>query len=108
MSCPSCAACRTRGDSASQKWLFAACCLAPPQILEHAVTAFRPAFVLKTDDDAFVNVPSLLPALRSLCVTPRCRGPERLYVGAEVRHAGEGQLVNQVPGHAHGAGGCRC
>lgn len=59
--------------------------LPPPlQILEHAVTAWRPAFVLKTDDDAFVNVPALLRTLRTLCATPRCRGRERLYVGAEV------------------------
>ncbi|KAL4419883.1 hypothetical protein ABPG75_006981 [Micractinium tetrahymenae] len=64
-------------------------------ILEQAVTAYRPAFVLKTDDDAFVNVPALLPALRKLCATPGCRGAERLYIGAELRNSS----VVTEPGH---------
>ncbi|KAL4430367.1 hypothetical protein ABPG77_002173 [Micractinium sp. CCAP 211/92] len=64
-------------------------------ILEYAVSAFRPAFVLKTDDDAYVNVPALLPALRALCVTPGCRGQERLYIGAELRNSS----VVTEPGH---------
>ena len=37
-------------------------------VLERAVTAFDAKFVLKTDDDAFINVPALLIALKQLCV----------------------------------------
>lgn len=60
------------------------------------MSAFRPAFVLKTDDDAYVNVPALVPALRALCVTPGCRGQERLYLGAEVGPACLCTLVHKV------------
>jgi len=33
---------------------------------EHAARYYRAAFVLKTDDDAFVNVPALLIALKRM------------------------------------------
>lgn len=36
-------------------------------VLELAVSAYDAAFVLKTDDDAFVNVPPLLITLKQLC-----------------------------------------
>ena len=35
-------------------------------VLEHAARHYRAAFVLKTDDDAFVNVPALLIALKRM------------------------------------------
>ena len=38
-------------------------------VLELAVTTYDAAFVLKTDDDAFVNVPALLITLKQLCAS---------------------------------------
>ena len=35
-------------------------------VFEHAARHYRAAFVLKTDDDAFVNVPALLIALKRM------------------------------------------
>jgi hypothetical protein len=35
-------------------------------LLEYAARHYRAAFVLKTDDDAFVNVPALLIALKRM------------------------------------------
>lgn len=35
-------------------------------VLELAVTVYDAKFVLKTDDDAFINVPALLIALKQL------------------------------------------
>ena len=35
-------------------------------VLEHAARRYHAAFVLKTDDDAFVNVPALLIALKRM------------------------------------------
>ena len=41
------------------------------------------SFVLKTDDDSFVNVPALVADLRSRCTAPSCHN-ERLYMGYQV------------------------
>lgn len=58
----------------------------PVQILEHAVKHYDVKFVLKTDDDAFVNIGVLIAELRSLCINPDCSN-ERLYVGRMARHS---------------------
>ena len=41
-------------------------------------------FILKTDDDAFVNVPAFVQQLRLLCESPDCR-KEHLYMGKQCR-----------------------
>ena len=38
-------------------------------VLELAVRSYDATFVLKTDDDAFVNVPALLITLKQLCAS---------------------------------------
>ena len=42
-------------------------------------------FVLKADDDAFINVPALVRELKAHCQTPGCR-KERMYFGKEIRN----------------------
>lgn len=42
-------------------------------------------FILKADDDAFINVPALIAELKSNCRTPSCR-KERIYFGREIRN----------------------
>lgn len=42
-------------------------------------------FIMKADDDAFVNVPALIAELKSNCITPGCRR-ERMYFGREIRN----------------------
>ncbi len=51
-------------------------------------------FILKTDDDAFVNVPAFVQQLRLLCESPDCRR-ERLYMGKQCRR---GKVILS-PGH---------
>ena len=51
-------------------------------------------FILKTDDDAFVNVPAFVQQLRLLCESPDCR-KERLYMGKQCRR---GKVI-MSPGH---------
>lgn len=63
-------------------------------ILEYAVTNFDVKFVLKTDDDAFINVEPLMSQLHLLCITEECRN-ERIYMG---RMAKESEVLLQ-PGH---------
>jgi Galactosyltransferase len=63
-------------------------------VLEYAVKHYEPTFVLKTDDDAFVNVPAMTLELRAHCENPDCRN-ERLYIGRMAR-ASE---VFLQPGH---------
>ena len=63
-------------------------------IFEYAVEHFDVAFVLKTDDDAFVNVPPLLRLLGSLCETRDCSA-ERLYIGRMIQES----EVLLAPGH---------
>jgi hypothetical protein len=47
-------------------------------LFEHAVTHFDPDFILKTDDDTFVNIPVVLHMLQQL-------GTERsMYIGERV------------------------
>lgn len=43
-------------------------------------------FILKTDDDAFVNIPPMLAELRVLCESTDCVN-ERLYMGRMARHS---------------------
>lgn len=42
-------------------------------------------FILKADDDAFINVPALVRELKAQCQTPGCR-KERIYFGKEIRN----------------------
>ena len=42
-------------------------------------------FIMKADDDAFVNVPALITELKANCLTPGCR-QERIYFGREIRN----------------------
>ena len=53
-------------------------------MFEHVVAEYDYSFVLKTDDDSFVNVPALVTDLRGKCTTPGCHN-ERLYMGFQVR-----------------------
>lgn len=52
-------------------------------VMEYAVAHFDVRFVLKTDDDAFINIQPLIQQLKLLCETPDCQN-ERMYM---VRHA---------------------
>ncbi|KAK9815952.1 hypothetical protein WJX72_012497 [[Myrmecia] bisecta] len=63
-------------------------------VLEHAVTHFDVRFILKTDDDAFINVKPLIGQLRLLCESPACK-QERIYMG---RMAKDSEVLLQ-PGH---------
>lgn len=63
-------------------------------VLEYAVTKYNVKFVLKTDDDAFINVEPLISQLHLLCMTEDCTN-ERIYMG---RMAKESEVLLQ-PGH---------
>ena len=63
-------------------------------VLEHAVATYDVKFILKTDDDAFINIRALIMQLRLLCQTPGCR-TERVYMG---KMAKESEVLLQ-PGH---------
>lgn len=63
-------------------------------VLEYAVTNYNVKFVLKTDDDAFINVEPLINQLHLLCMTEDCTN-ERIYMG---RMAKESEVLLQ-PGH---------
>ena len=52
-------------------------------VFEHVVAAHDVAFVLKTDDDSFVNVPALVADLRRRCTSADCAA-EMLYMGYQV------------------------
>lgn len=54
--------------------------------LQYPGDTYDVSFVLKTDDDAFVNIPALISQLKSLCETPDC-GNERIYMGRMARHS---------------------
>ena len=66
----------------------------PVQVMEYATTHYDAAFVLKTDDDAFINVGPLVQQLRALCENKGCRG-ERVYMGNMAKHS---EVLLQ-PGH---------
>jgi hypothetical protein len=66
----------------------------PWQVMEYAATHYNATFVLKTDDDAFINVSPLLEQLRALCENPGCAS-ERLYMGKMAKHS---EVLLQ-PGH---------
>lgn len=63
-------------------------------VLEYAVSNYNVKFVLKTDDDAFINVEPLINQLHLLCLTEDCTN-ERIYMG---RMAKESEVLLQ-PGH---------
>ncbi|KAI3437945.1 hypothetical protein D9Q98_000389 [Chlorella vulgaris] len=63
-------------------------------VMEYAAANYDPAFVLKTDDDAFINVAPLMEQLRAMCENPDCRR-ERLYMGKMAKHS---EVLLQ-PGH---------
>ena len=63
-------------------------------VLEYAVATYDVKFILKTDDDAFINIKALIWQLRLLCETPGCRS-ERVYMG---KMAKESEVLLQ-PGH---------
>lgn len=72
--------------------------------MEYAVKNYDVKFILKTDDDAFVNVPPLVAQLRRLCETPGCVN-ERLYMGRLVYHSevllSRGHKWNNAAFHHH-------
>ncbi|KAI7842582.1 hypothetical protein COHA_003686 [Chlorella ohadii] len=63
-------------------------------VMEYAVTHYDVAYVLKTDDDAFINVAPMVEQLKLLCQNPGCQN-ERLYMGTMARHS----EVMLQPGH---------
>ena len=64
------------------------------QVLEYGVKHYDVKFILKTDDDAFINVQPLISQLRLLCESPDCTR-ERLYMGKMAKHS---EVLLQ-PGH---------
>ena len=82
------------------------------QVLEYAATTYDAAFVLKTDDDAFINVAPLVAQLRAMCEHKDCRR-ERLYMGKMAQHSEvllqPGHKWNNAAFHNHtgGCAGCR-
>ena len=68
-------------------------------MFEHVVAAHDVAFVLKTDDDSFVNVPALVADLWGRCTTADCAGA-KLYMGYQVSLA---PAVISVPCDVRGA-----
>ena len=49
------------------------------------VKNFDVRFIMKADDDAFVNVPALVRELKGACLSIGCRR-ERIYFGREIRN----------------------
>lgn len=78
------------------------------QVLEYAATNYDAAFVLKTDDDAFINVPPMIAQLRALCENPGCAS-ERIYMGRMAKHSEvllqPGHKWNNLAFHDHTGGG---
>mmetsp|Transcript_1306 Transcript_1306/g.3905 ORF Transcript_1306/g.3905 Transcript_1306/m.3905 type:complete len:356 (+) Transcript_1306:621-1688(+) len=66
-------------------------------VFQHAVTEYDFAFVLKTDDDSFVNVPALVVALQQTCRHQGCR-KEGLYMGYQVEKI---VVTHGQPDHPH-------
>jgi len=62
-------------------------------VMEYAVAHYDVRFVLKTDDDAFINVQPLMNQLKLLCETPDC-GNERIYM---VGHLSPGPILTPPP-----------
>lgn len=63
-------------------------------VMEYAVKHYDVKFVLKTDDDAFINVLPMMEQLRMLCENKNCER-ERLYLGKMAMHS---EVLLQ-PGH---------
>lgn len=81
-----------RGDNSYRT--IAAATLA---VFRHVVATYDFSFVLKADDDSFVNVPALIQALMQQCRHPLCNN-EGIYLGQQV----EGIVVtHHQPKHPH-------
>lgn len=78
--------------------------------MEYAATNYDAAFVLKTDDDAFINVVPLLAQLAAMCENPGCRR-ERVYMGKMAKHSEvllqPGHKWNNAAFHNHTGAGAR-
>jgi hypothetical protein len=68
-------------------------------VLEYAALHYDARYILKTDDDAYINIGALLRQLRLLCQTADCRH-ERLYMGKMAKA--------RAPGRPPGAGCTGC
>ena len=66
-------ACHCHADTLTR--LLCCCCVFCHwvQVMEYAVTHYDAAFVLKTDDDAFINVVPMVDQLKLLCENPGCQ-----------------------------------
>lgn len=64
------------------------------QVLEYGVKNYDVKFILKTDDDAFINVQPIIQQLQTLCESKDCT-KERLYMGKMAKHS---EVLLQ-PGH---------
>ena len=53
-------------------------------VMEYAASHYNVRFVLKTDDDAFINVQPLIQQLKLLCKHPDCQN-ERIYMVSTFR-----------------------
>ena len=62
------------------------------------------AFVMKTEDSAFINVPALVRELKANCRNPGCQ-LERMYFGREVRPAASTPPAKDKGGKKGGGGG---
>ena len=80
-------------------------------VLDYAVRHYDATFVLKTDDDAFINVGPMLQQLRALCEHPGCVR-ERLYMGKMAKHSEvllqPGHKWNNAVFHNHTGACVRC
>lgn len=63
-------------------------------VLEYGVKNYDVKFILKTDDDAFINVQPIIQQLQTLCESKDCT-KERLYMGKMAKHS---EVLLQ-PGH---------
>ena len=63
-------------------------------VMEYAVANYDVRFVLKTDDDAFINVRPLINQLKLLCETKDCKS-ERIYM-VRTHASGEGPREEQM------------
>lgn len=66
-------------------------------VFQHVVATYDFSFVLKTDDDSFVNVPALVGVLKQACKNTGCRH-EALYMGCQVERI---IVTHGQPQHPH-------
>lgn len=55
-------------------------------ILQYAVQHYDVKFILKTDDDAFINIPPMIAQLTALCENENCER-ERIYMGLMAKNS---------------------